>query len=203
MNKRQIKDLKIDYLSPVSGRISLERAWDYMIANKVKAVPVVDEKQTYIGMVTIEGITKAYMKGIDGMDIYKLEVPFENIIHTLRGTSIGKNVENIKLKDVKIQSLSKKDQINLGNDKVTITTPYHEKTVQRIIVRCIPVEYILELEDFAISEKEDVKKAEKKIRKTNACYFTVLDKKDYPIGVIEKEEILYQYQSKRKVKKAI
>ena len=203
MNKRQIKELKIDYLSPVSGRISLERAWDYMIANKVKALPVVDEEQTYIGMVTIEGITKAYMKGIKDQDIYELEIPLENILHTLRGTSIGKKVENIRLKDVKIQSLQEEEEIILGDDQVTITTPYHRETIQRILVRCIPVIYILESEDEMVYMKEDVKKAEKKVRKIKARYFAVADKEDQIVGVIEKEEILYQYQSKRKVKKAI
>ena len=203
MNKRQIKNLKIDYLSPVSGRISLERAWDYMIANKVKALPVVDEKQTYIGMVTIEGITKAYMKGIRDRDIYELEIPFENILHTLRGTSIGKKVEIIRLKDVRIQSLQEEEEINLGDDQVTIITPYHKKTIQRILVRCIPVAYILESEDEIVHVKEDVKKVEKKVRKTDVRCFTVLDQEDHPVGVIEREEILYQYQSKRKVKKAI
>ena len=144
-----------------------------MIANKVKALPVVDEKQTYIGMVTIEGITKAYMKGIRDRDIYELEIPFENILHTLRGTSIGKKVEIIRLKDVRIQSLQEEEEINLGDDQVTITTPYHKKTIQRILVRCIPVAYILESEDEIVHVKEDVKKVEKKVRKTDVRCFTV------------------------------
>ena len=202
MNKRRIKELKIDYLSPVLEGISLEKAWDCMIKNKVKALPVVDEEQNYIGMVTIEGITKAYTKGIN-KDIYDLKIPLENIIDTLRGTITGKKVKKIKLKDVKIQSLKDEELVNIGNEQVTITTPYHQKTVQRIMIRAVPIKYILESEDMTVGIKEDARKAEKKIRETNARYFAVLSQENEPVGVIEREELLYQYQSKRKVKKAI
>lgn len=202
--KRQIKDLKIDYLSPVSGRISLERAWDYMIRNEVKALPIIDEKQSYIGMVTMEAITKAYTRGIEDTDIYELEIPLENIIHTLRATLTGEKKQNVKIKDVKIQSLKETKQINIGSQDTTIITPYHKKTVDRILIRCIPVQYILEPKDHTfVDMNESVKKAEEKIRKTDARYFAVLRQDDIPVGVIEREEILYQYQSKRKVKEAI
>lgn len=204
MNKRQIKDLKIDYLSPVSGRISLERAWDYMIRNEVKALPVIDEKQSYIGMVTMEAITKAYTRGIEGSDIYELEVPIENIIHTLRATLTGEKKQNVKIKDVKIQSLKETKEINIGSKDTTIITPYHQKTIERILIRCIPIQYILEPKDhMSVDMDENVKEAEEKIRKTDARYFAVLRQDDIPVGVIEREEILYQYQSKRKVKEAI
>lgn len=202
--KRQIKDLKIDYLSPVSGKISLERAWDYMIRNKVKALPVIDEEQSYIGMVTMEEITKVYTRGISDKDIYELEVPLENIIHTLRATLTGEKKKEVRLKDVKIQSLKETKEINIGSKDTTIITPYHPKTIQRILIRCIPVQYILESKvQTSFHMSENIKKAEEKARKTDARYFAVLRQEDIPVGVIEREEILYQYQSKRKVKKAI
>ena len=204
MNKRQIKDLKIDYLSPISGKISLERAWDYMIKNEVKALPVIDEKQSYIGMVTMEEITKAYTRGIEDTDIYELEIPLENIIHTLRATLTGEKKQNVKIKDVKIQSLKETKQINIGSQDTTIITPYHKKTVDRILIRCIPVQYILGPKAHtSFNMNENVKKAEEKARKTDARYFAVLRQEDIPVGVIEREEILYQFQSKRKVKNAI
>lgn len=204
MKKRQIKDLKIDYLSPVAGRISLERAWDYMIRNEVKALPVIDEKQNYIGMVTMEAITKAYTRGIEGTDIYELEVPLENIIHTLRATLTGEKKQSVRIKDIKIQSLKEIKEINIGSKDTTIITPYHPKTIERILIRCIPIEYILEPKDHkSVDMDENVKKAEEKVRKTNARYFAVLRQDDIPVGVLEREEILYQYQSKRKVKEAI
>lgn len=204
MHKRKIKDLKIDYLSPVSGRISLERAWDYMIRNEVKALPVIDEKQSYIGMVTMEEITKAYTRGIEDTDIYELEIPLENIMHTLRATLTGEKKQNVKIKDIKIQSLKETKEINIGSKDITILTPYHPKTIERILIRCMPIQYILELKDRTfVDMDENVKKAEEKVRKTDTRYFAVLRQGDIPVGVIEREEILYQYQSKRKVKEAI
>lgn len=204
MSKRQIKELKIDYLSPVSGRISLERAWDYMIRNKVKALPVVDEEQNYIGMVTMEAITKVYMKGIDETALLDLVLPLENIVYTLRGTITGEKKKEVRLKDIKIQSLKETEEINIGSNETTIITPYHKNTVQRILIRCIPIAYILEKEEStSVDMKESVKKVREKVRKTNARYFAVLRQEGTPVGVIEREELLYQYQSKRKVKQAI
>lgn len=197
MKGKQIKDLSVDYLSPVSETLSLERAWDYMVKNKVKAVPVIDKADKYIGTVTMERITEAYMHDI-GKDLAGLSVPIKNIMHTMQGTSLEDREKEVILKDVKFLNVKEKHKKDEEKGETVILTPYDKNTIERIMIRCIPVKYILKQEDDVTVELDDeVKKLDRKISESEVRYLTVLNREKLPVGVIEREELLYQYKDKK------
>lgn len=83
--KTQVSDLDIDRIKPVSPDVSLMVAWNMMKNNGIKTLPVVDEHNKLIGVVTLTNITSAYMDIWDNFILSKSNTKLENIIDTLAG----------------------------------------------------------------------------------------------------------------------
>lgn len=89
--KSQVKDLDMDKVSAVYPETSLKTAWTIMKKNDVKTLPVVDNNDTFIGLVSLSNLTAAYMDIWDNYILSKSNTPFENIVDTLAGEAVYEN----------------------------------------------------------------------------------------------------------------
>lgn len=83
--KTQISDLDIDLLAPISPEISLKTAWSIMKKSNARTIPVVDENNKLIGIVSLSNLTSTYMDIWDNNIISKSHTSIENILDTLSG----------------------------------------------------------------------------------------------------------------------
>jgi len=81
--KVQVSDLKIDKVAPISPEISLQMAWSIMKKNELKTLPVIDENELLMGIVSVSNLTSSYMDVWDNTIIAKSKTSLDNILHTL------------------------------------------------------------------------------------------------------------------------
>lgn len=81
--RTQVADLDIDIINPVCPEISMKKAWTIMKKNNVKVIPVVDESEKLLGIVTLTDITNRYMDILEDDIIASSKTPLRNIIDTL------------------------------------------------------------------------------------------------------------------------
>lgn len=86
--KTQISDLDIDIVNPVSPDISIKTAWTIMKKNNVKTLPVVDEHERLLGVVTLSDLTNKYMDALDNNTIAASSTTLRNIVETLNARLI-------------------------------------------------------------------------------------------------------------------
>lgn len=99
--KQQVSDLDIDNIAPISKDITLKKAWSLMKKNNVKTLPVVDENESLIGIVSVSNLTSNYMDVWDNDILSKSNTSLENLIETLSGKAIYLN-ENSTMCEGKI-----------------------------------------------------------------------------------------------------
>jgi len=92
--KTQVSDLDIDIINPVSADISIKTAWTIMKKNNVKVLPVIDENDRLIGIVTLSDITNKYMDTLETNIISSSNTPLRNIVETLNAKLICGIQEN-------------------------------------------------------------------------------------------------------------
>ncbi len=78
-----VKDLNFDKVAPVSPDISLGMALEIMNKNSLNSLPVVNEKEQLIGMVSISDIIGSYIDVWDNSILGKAGTSLDNIIDTL------------------------------------------------------------------------------------------------------------------------
>ncbi len=83
--KAQVSDLDIDRITPVSPDISLMVAWTKMKNGGIKTLPVVDEHNKLLGVITLSNLTSAYMDIWDNFILSKSDTKIDNILDTLAG----------------------------------------------------------------------------------------------------------------------
>ena len=81
--KLSVEDLNFDKIPPVSPEISLKMALNLMNKNNVYSLPVVDENELLIGIVTLSDIIQNYIDVWDNSILGKSDTSIENIIDTL------------------------------------------------------------------------------------------------------------------------
>ena len=86
--RTQVSDLKMDVIHPVSPDISLKTAWMVMSKNKLKVIPVVDENDILMGIVSLSDITGRYMDTMESNIIASSRTPLKNIIDVLNAKLI-------------------------------------------------------------------------------------------------------------------
>ena len=90
--KTQIKDLNIDIVDQLSPDVSIKTAWSIMDKNESKTLPVVDDDEKLIGIVSISDVTEKYMDVFDYNSIATCGTSLENVLETISGTLyVGKN----------------------------------------------------------------------------------------------------------------
>ncbi|WP_294155077.1 putative manganese-dependent inorganic diphosphatase [uncultured Clostridium sp.] len=91
--KLKVEDLDIDTISSIKPNLSLRNAWYLMRDNHIKSLPVVDEHERLIGILSISNLTSSFMD-IEKNDILaKSNTPIENIVETLNATALYINEE--------------------------------------------------------------------------------------------------------------
>lgn len=78
-----VNDLNIDRVAPVSPDISLGMALDLMKKNNLNSLPVANDKEQLIGIVSISDIISSYIDVWDSNVLGKAGTSLENIIDTL------------------------------------------------------------------------------------------------------------------------
>lgn len=86
--KLQVSDLHIDNIAPISKDISVKMAWTIMKKNDVKTLPVTDESNNLLGLVSLSNLTSTYMDIWDSHILGKSCTTLENILDTLSGEII-------------------------------------------------------------------------------------------------------------------
>lgn len=86
--KLQVSDLHIDNIAPISKDISVKMAWTIMKKNDVKTLPVTDENNNLLGLVSLSNLTSTYMDIWDNHILGKSCTTLENILDTLSGEII-------------------------------------------------------------------------------------------------------------------
>jgi manganese-dependent inorganic pyrophosphatase len=86
--KVQVEDLNIDNTAPISPEISIKMAWTQMKKNNVKTLPVVNENNNLIGIVSLSNLTSTYMDIWDNTILAKGNTKLENIIETLSADTV-------------------------------------------------------------------------------------------------------------------
>ncbi|NLI66480.1 MAG: putative manganese-dependent inorganic diphosphatase, partial [Tissierellia bacterium] len=83
-----VEDLNFDKIPPVSSDISLRMALNIMNMNNVNSLPVVDENEQLVGIVTVGDIIQNYIDVWDNSVLGKSNARTENIIDTLSGKGL-------------------------------------------------------------------------------------------------------------------
>ena len=81
--KTQVSDLNLDPVIPISPDVSIKTAWMVMKKNNLKTLPVIDDGERLIGLVTISDITSKYMDTLETSIISSSNTPLRNIVETL------------------------------------------------------------------------------------------------------------------------
>ena len=92
-----VSDLSFDKVAPVSSEISLRMALALMKKNNLNSLPVVDDDEKLIGMITISDIIQNYIDVWDSTVLGRSGTSLDNIIDTLNATSVfvPKNPKNM------------------------------------------------------------------------------------------------------------
>lgn len=94
--KTQISDIKMDRAFPVSADISIKTAWNLMKRNNIKTIPVVDEHEKLLGIVTVSDITNKYMDAMDNNIIASTRTTLRNIVETLNAKLLCGSQDDFK-----------------------------------------------------------------------------------------------------------
>lgn len=109
--KLQVSDLKIDNIAPIAPEISLKMAWNIMKKNNVKTLPVTDENDQLIGVVSVSNLTSSYMDVWDNQILSKSNTNIENILESLSAKSIYIHGNNPKFPGKIIVSAMKPESV--------------------------------------------------------------------------------------------
>lgn len=83
--KRQVSDLEYDMVPVVSPHITVKTAWNLMRTNNVKVLPVVDDTEKLIGVVTLSNITHRFMDAMEESTLAAGQTSLDDIAMTLNG----------------------------------------------------------------------------------------------------------------------
>lgn len=94
--RTQVSDLDIDVINPASPDISLKTAWEIMKKNNARVIPVVDENEKFLGVVTLSDITNRFMDTSEMNIISSSSTPLRNVVETLHAKLICGSQQDFK-----------------------------------------------------------------------------------------------------------
>lgn len=83
--KPQVRDIEIDAAYCVNQSLSMASAMDLIQKNNISSLPVVDDDDNLIGIVSLSNIASTYMEIWDDSIIGRSNTSFENILDVLKG----------------------------------------------------------------------------------------------------------------------
>lgn len=83
--RRQVSDLDLDIVDKLSPDVSIKIAWQIMEQSNNRTLPIVDDAQKLLGLVSITNITDKYMDVFDYACISSCGTKIDNILETING----------------------------------------------------------------------------------------------------------------------
>jgi len=83
-----VEDLNFDNIAPVSPEISLRMGLNLMTKNDLNSIPIIDEKEKLVGIVTVSDIMQSYIDVWDNSILGKAQTSIDNILDTLSAEPI-------------------------------------------------------------------------------------------------------------------
>lgn len=121
--KPQVRDIEIDAAYCVNPSLSMASAMDLIQKNNISSLPVVDDDDNLIGIVSLSNIASTYMEIWDDSIIGRSNTSFENILEVLKGKVLylpkepRKFTGKMAVKAIKNQDLiSEGDIVIVGDD---------------------------------------------------------------------------------------
>ncbi len=96
--RRQVSDLDLDIVDKLSPDVSIKIAWHIMEQSSVRTIPIVDDTQKLLGLVSLTNITDKYMDAFDYTCISTCGTKIDNILETINGEIAAGNRHNFKSK---------------------------------------------------------------------------------------------------------
>lgn len=121
--KLQIKDLDYHRGLLLNHKASIKKAYNYMESESITGVPIVDDDNKFVSLVTLKGIVKNLISG----NIHELNTSYDNILDTLDGEEVLRFDTEIvgNLKVASYRSTTFLENINLCNDDILIVGDRH------------------------------------------------------------------------------
>jgi len=94
--KTRVSDLNMDNVFPVSPDISVKTAWSLMRKYNIHTIPVIDDSERLLGIVTLSDITNKYMDAMDNNTIASTNTSLRNIVETLNAKLVCGTQEDFK-----------------------------------------------------------------------------------------------------------
>ncbi|MBQ2668866.1 MAG: putative manganese-dependent inorganic diphosphatase [Clostridia bacterium] len=79
----RVRDMEIRRIPGISDDISMKKAWNMMAELNAVTLPIIDEQEHLMGLITINDIATSYMEQQDSTFIAKARTPYRNILETL------------------------------------------------------------------------------------------------------------------------
>lgn len=91
----QVRDIKIRRTAGVRAGITLKKAWELMQTEGVVTLPVINERQKLVGIISNNDIAMSYMEVLNPESLSQARPQYKNIIETLNGTLLTGNEHGI------------------------------------------------------------------------------------------------------------
>jgi manganese-dependent inorganic pyrophosphatase len=157
--KLKVEDLNFDTNDSILPEISLKMAWNIMRDNHIKSLPVVDNNDRLVGILSISNLTSSYMDIADNNILAKSKTSIESILDTLSASSIYIN-EDCKIFKGKIavtamQPYSLKEIVDEGDIAIVGDRPDVQEALLDIKTSLIIVTGSHELAGDLISKAKE------------------------------------------------
>lgn len=76
--RRQVSDLDLDIVDKLSPDVSIKIAWHIMEKSNIRTLPIVDDAQKLLGLVSLTNITDKYMDAFDYASISACGTKLDN-----------------------------------------------------------------------------------------------------------------------------
>ena len=96
--KTQVCDLKIDRAEKLSPNTTIKKAWNIMERSETKTLPVVDDNEKLIGIVSMSDITEKYMDAFNYNAVSAYGTKLDNIMETVNAGLVAGDAENFTAK---------------------------------------------------------------------------------------------------------
>lgn len=120
----QLKDINYHKGMFINGNSTIKETYDYLLNNNITGVPVVDDDNKYLGIVTLKDLAREIISG----DYHKLNTSYDNIKNTLEGSKVLKFNDSIN-GDLLIASYNSSTFLNdvtLTNDNILLVGDRHQ-----------------------------------------------------------------------------
>lgn len=84
----KVRDMDIRQIKGVPGNLSMKRAWALMRQENVNTLPITQNDNELVGLITISDIAKSYMDVYDSSILSAARTQYHNIVETLDGEMI-------------------------------------------------------------------------------------------------------------------